>query len=83
MSEQAMMLLQIQELEFAAIDLNLYLDTHPTDKKALHHYNCLTQKLKVLKNEYQRIYGPLVNFGFAPSQYPWRWINDPWPWEIE
>lgn len=83
MSEQALMLLQIQELDFAAIDLNLYLDTHPNDKKALHDYNCLTQKLRVLRNEYQRIYGPLVNFGFAPSQYPWRWINDPWPWEIE
>jgi spore coat protein JB len=83
MNEQARMITNIMQIEFAAVELNLYLDTHPTDRRALDDYNSLTRQLRELKNQYQRIYGPLVNFGHTPSQYPWRWIDEPWPWEIE
>jgi spore coat protein JB len=77
------MLKNIQKVEFACIDLNLYLDTHPSDQKALMDYNTYTLQLNTLKRQYENIYGPLANFGSSPSQYPWRWIEDPWPWEIE
>lgn len=77
------MMRKIQELEFATIDLNLYLDNHPTNQKALMDYNTLTRDLINLKRMYEMKYGPLTNFGYAPSQYPWQWINDPWPWEIQ
>jgi spore coat protein JB len=63
------------------VELNLYLDTHPRDQRALRDYNAYTQHLMMLKNEYQRRYGVLTNFGNAQSQYPWSWINEPWPWE--
>lgn len=74
---------QIRALEFMAVELNLYLNSHPTDRRALRDYNAYTQQLMVLRNEYQRQYGPLTNFGTAQSGYPWAWINDPWPWEID
>jgi spore coat protein JB len=77
------MLKNIQKVEFACIDLNLYLDTHHSDQKALMDYNTYTLQLNTLKRQYENIYGPLANFGSSPSQYPWRWIEDPWPWEIE
>ncbi|SHK50761.1 spore coat protein CotJB [Paramaledivibacter caminithermalis] len=72
---------KIQEVEFKALDLNLYLDTHPKNMEALMEYNRCVYELEQLKKIYEMKYGPLLNFGFSPSQYPWRWINDPWPWE--
>lgn len=77
------LLRKIQELEFAAVDLNLFLDTHPTNQPALSDYNAITEELKRLKKIYETNFGPLSNFGNSPSQYPWRWIDEPWPWEIK
>ncbi|MFZ5967900.1 MAG: spore coat protein CotJB [Bacillota bacterium] len=81
--ERLEILKKIQEFEFACIDLNLYLDTHPTDQRALMDYNMYSNQLLMLKRQYENMYGPLMNFGFSPSQYPWRWIDEPWPWQIE
>ncbi|GAW93105.1 hypothetical protein Teth39_0700 [Calderihabitans maritimus] len=81
--KQVEMLRVIQELEFVAVDLSLYLDTHPEDNRALEHYNRVTEQLNLRKREYEQIFGPLAVYGFSPSQYPWRWIEEPWPWEID
>ncbi|BCV23899.1 spore coat protein CotJB [Gelria sp. Kuro-4] len=82
MLEQTQMLVQIMALEFTAVDFNLYLDTHPDDQRALMDYNSVVQELAVLKDQYQRRFGPLTNFGYASSQYPWAWVTEPWPWEV-
>lgn len=74
---------KIRELEFAAIDLNLYLDNHPTCQQALTDYNTISQNLMSLKKMYEANYGPLTNYGTSLSSYPWRWVDEPWPWEIE
>jgi spore coat protein JB len=79
---QACMLEKIQELSFTAVDLNLYLDNNPTDQNALGHYNAVCHQLDCAKKAYEQIYGPLMNFGESPSQFPWRWVQGPWPWEI-
>jgi len=75
------LLLKIQELEFAVVDLNLFLDTHPGSEQALADYNKYTQELINLKDVYEMKYGPLTNFGYSPSQCPWQWVDEPWPWE--
>lgn len=75
------LLRKIQEVEFAALELNLYLDTHPNDQKALRDYNMFTSEAMKLRKIYEMNYGPLTNFSFALSQYPWAWVNEPWPWE--
>lgn len=72
---------KIRELEFAAVELNLYLDNFPHNKQALMDYNCFTEELMKCKKMYESKYGPLTNFGYSLSQYPWAWVNDPWPWE--
>lgn len=79
--EKRHLLKQIQELEFAALDLNLYLDTHPNCQDAIVDYNKVACQLEKSKTMYQMKYGPLSNFGEATSGYPWTWVNDPWPWE--
>lgn len=80
---QVEMLRKIQELEFVAVDLTLYLDTHPDERRPLDHYNEVSEELRMLKREYERRYGPLMAYGHSPSQYPWAWIDEPWPWEVE
>lgn len=77
------MLKRIQEMEFVAIELNLYLDTHPCDEEAINDYNCAVEALRQLKNEYESQFGPLLNFGMGGfSGTPWQWAMGPWPWEI-
>lgn len=77
------MLKEIMMIDFALVELNLFLDTHPNDRRALADYNRYGAMSRKLKQEYQRCYGPLTANGAFPAEYPWRWIYDPWPWEIE
>ena len=72
------MIMKIRELDFAIVELALYLDTHPTDEKALCLHRKYVKEMKELKEKYQKIYGPLT------INYPcnkWRWLEQPWPWE--
>ena len=69
---------QIKSLDFAIIELGLYLDTHPEDQRALCMHREYCKEVKDLKDKYQKMYGPLTIF------YPcnkWRWLEQPWPWE--
>lgn len=76
------MLIEIMALEFTAVEFNLYLDTHPRDERALEVYNETVEELNELKKAYEEAYGPLTNFGTTTSEYPWRWVEEPWPWQI-
>ena len=40
------MLLEIQEVDFVLVELNLYLDTHPSDYEAINQFNDNAQKSK-------------------------------------
>ncbi|HHV72829.1 MAG TPA: spore coat protein CotJB [Clostridia bacterium] len=77
---KAQMLEELQALQFAIVDLHLYLDTHPCDKRALEHYNALVCKMKEVKERYEQFYGPITPD--QPSKFPWQWIEGPWPWEM-
>lgn len=73
---------EIQQWQFVAIELNLFLDTHGDNKEALRDYNEAAQRLERAMQEYERRYGPLMAHGYATSGYPWAWIDEPWPWQI-
>lgn len=72
------MMMQIRELDFAIIELGLYLNTHPEDQIALCLHREYTNQVKELKDNYQKVYGPLTIF-FPCNK--WRWLENPWPWE--
>lgn len=76
------MLREVMASDFAVIDLNLYLDTHPEDLRALALYNSYVQKAMMLRNNYEMAYGPLTPFYFNRKNY-WEWVKSPWPWEIQ
>ena len=72
---------RLSELQFAQIDLNLYLDTHPYDEEALKMFKKVSKTLESLKYDYIRKYGPLkardssenTPFEWASPQYKWPW----------
>ncbi len=69
---------EIRATNFKLIELGLYLDINPDDKKALCLCNECAKKLKTLTDNYQKVYGPLT------IEFPcnkWRWLEEPWPWE--
>lgn len=69
---------QIKALNFAIIELGLYLDTHPEDQKALCMHREYARQLRDLEDKYQKMYGPLTIF-FPCNK--WRWLEEPWAWE--
>lgn len=82
--KQMVMLRRLQEMEFVAVELNLYLDTHPCDTDAINDYNCAVERIKKLKMEYEEEFGPLMNFGHGgfSDKEQWQWAQGPWPWEL-
>ncbi len=78
--EQLRSLRKIMELDFAVLELNLYLNTHPRDESALEDFNQYIRQLRNLKQDYRGQYGPLS--ARCPSDYPWQYPATKWPWQI-
>lgn len=76
------LLLELQELDFVLVELTLYLDTHPTDIKALEQFNQTAHKRRQVAARFEAEYGPLLQFGHSYSKYPWQWKEAPWPWQV-
>ncbi len=72
----------ISSTQFAALELGLYLDTHPHDKDALAKFEMFRAKLKAYIKQYEDEFGPLTLSGdFGNDGFDW--IKNPWPWEKE
>ncbi|MGB4587632.1 MAG: spore coat protein CotJB [Clostridiaceae bacterium] len=72
---------ELQELEFALIDLNLYLDTHPNDDEAMMKKATYMETLMELSTKYQENHTPLLARNIKTNEDQNKWLNDPWPWE--
>ncbi len=71
---------ELMALDFVAVDLQLYLDTHPHDAQALEKYNSVLLDAQAYRERYEKLCGPLYCFrSFQPEA--WKWIDDPWPWQ--
>ena len=82
MDERELLMKKLSGAGFAALEMQLYLDTHKKDAKALKSMREYQRMAMEYKNEYEQKYGPItVNDPFGDSDY--RWLNPPWPWENE
>lgn len=70
---------QLQTLAFAIQELALYLDTHKDDTEALDLYRSYQKIYHDCMMKYSKNNGPLNHV--LPSDGPYAWLNDPWPWE--
>ncbi len=77
---QCELMRKISEYQFIAVELNLYLDTHPQDADARDDYLFYSEKLMELISAYEAQYGPLMNFGHSPTEVG-CYVCSEWPWE--
>ena len=75
-------LLELQKVQFALVELTLYLDTHPNDMQAVQQFNQLAQQRSQLAYAFEMKHGPLMQFGHSFSRFPWQWNDTPWPWQV-
>lgn len=73
---------RIHELDFAIHELVLFLDTHPTNQKAME----LLAEYRRIRMEYVKAYEEkfgeyIVTSDDAPANGCWKWLKGPWPWE--
>ncbi len=76
-----MMLRRISTIDFAIVELNLYMDTHPDDQEVNMRLNDYREKSSELRAQYEAKYGPLTSKSMEENR--WGWISDPWPWNNE
>jgi spore coat protein JB len=81
--EQLELLEQIQAIEFTAIDLNLYLDTHPDDQRAMTDFANAVCQMQSLHAAYVSKYHAPVIVADLTDKACWSWVTEPWPWQIE
>ena len=79
MTEREILIRKLAIAEFAATDLELFLNTHPNNFEILEKANEYREKAEQLRKEYEKKFGPLTSD--ADSTRKWQWINAPWPWE--
>ena len=73
---------RIYELDFAIHELVLFLDTHPTNRKAMEllcEYRKIREELvKVYENRFGTF---IVTADDVKPEGCWEWLKGPWPWE--
>ena len=74
---------KVQAHCFMMRDLALYLDTHPTDEKALAEYLKHKEAFAQYSEGYSRRDGALTIMHFYEEDGWVSWSNTPWPWEKE
>ena len=72
--------LDLSRIAFAMHEVNLYLDTHPTDQSALFEFQKIRKELENVKTKYENTYGVLCASDVTNDD-KWTWINNPWPWD--
>lgn len=73
---------RIAAYDFALVEMNLYLDTHPDDKEALALMYAYRRKRAELVETYEAQFGPYENTAQSVNNPDrWSWVDSPWPWE--
>lgn len=76
------MLKKLMELDFIAVDLGLFLNTHPHEAAAIQTYNQVITAADALRMKFEEAFGPLCSFrSYAADSSHWQWEENPWPWQ--
>lgn len=73
-------LCELMALDFAVVELGLYLDTHKEDQEAFKLYQKYVALYQEGKEKYEKLYGPLVRTSAAQGS-SYNWLENPWPWD--
>ena len=73
------LLTRLSAMQFAMLELRMFLDTHPDDEEAQELFNKYSEKYKALVKEFEANYGPLTLNGKNSDE----WLENPWPWDAD
>ena len=79
--ERDQILKRLTILDFLAVDLQLYLDSHPDCAAGIKKYNEVVDEADGLREQYENLFGPLFGFRSYSKRDEFNWTDDPWPWE--
>ena len=74
------LLRKIQELAFAKVECELYLDGYPECTQALEYYKELIAEYRRLTELYEGSHAPIRQENITGDS--WSWVDTPWPWQI-
>lgn len=77
---QDALFLKMAEADFAAHDLNLYLDLYPQDGNMLELFNQYRRLSNELTMEYESKYGPILISSDSLNTSPFLWQTQNFPW---
>ncbi len=72
----------IRSVNFAMIELALFLDTQPENDCASDAYQEYRKSFQKAVSLYEKKFEPLTIYGVKDDNY-WTWGNEPWPWQKE
>ncbi len=72
----------IDAVSFTALDTAMFLDTHPRNREATQYFHKYNKARSQALKEYNNRFGPLMIDQVNDDNFM-RWINNPWPWEME
>lgn len=81
MNDRERLMKRIAAIDFAIVELHLFLDTHPYDAEIKQKFDDYTMKSDALRAEYEEKYGPIQPNTMDTNR--WAWISGPWPWDIK
>lgn len=73
---------EVMALGFVVNELQLYLDTHPTDAEAFRTLQSMLALSAEAERRYTAKYGPLCLSDLAGAER-YTWLDDPWPWQYQ
>lgn len=79
--ERDEVLKRLAALDFMAVDMALYLDTHPYDKEGISIYNEILREASQVRSIYEENFGPLCSYRSMSNNDKFKWIDNPWPWQ--
>lgn len=82
-NERESLIRELARMDFAAHELNLYLDLHPEDTTMITLFNDYREKYNQLVKQYDEKFGPLLISSNTLNQTPFLWERDIWPWEVK
>ena len=65
---------------FKTVEAGLFLDTHPSCRKAAAYFEAASEEYTEALAAYERNIGPLSVTSAGGSR--WNWIDCPWPWQM-
>lgn len=71
---------KLQELAFAKVECELYLDAYPECVAALDYYKGIIGEYTRLAELYENTIGPIRQENITADR--WTWVDTPWPWQI-